>query len=285
MKCSKCRGIDVFDSDGGIWWWIICHLQIIPMSHSQIIRKRCKKDGGKLWSRGGSDSNLMRLFSRGVRIKSSKQNYHTCLLLVRYRVSHSSMVIIIQLHAHLLGITCHVHKLVSCSLQASSEVRGSIPWMKWKEDGTDSSSRAVKRLLRHRRNIFCIDGLAQRIANLILMHNNRIIAYLVSTMQWIYEEQLISDAFATDDAFVDRILISRSVLIGSWQVLKPWILRTWLDFSWNKQWGLDFRLINRYYELDSGLYLCPVYLIFGCYPQLVSLNFLGLWLIVLNGVH
>jgi hypothetical protein len=75
------------------------------------------------------------------------------------------------------------------------------------------------------------------------------------------------------------------MVIGSWQVLKPRILRTSLKFSWNKKWRLDIRLINREYELDSGLVLCPVYLIFGYFSQLVTRNFLGLWLIVLNGVH
>ena len=67
---------------------------------------------------GGCDSNLMRLFSRGLKIKSLKENYHTCLLLLRYCVSHSSRIIIRQLQAYLLGISCHVHQLVSCSHQS-----------------------------------------------------------------------------------------------------------------------------------------------------------------------
>ena len=128
---------------------------------------------------GGCDSNLMRLFSCGLKIKSLKDNYHTCLLLLRYCVSHSSRVIIRQLQAYLLGIFCHVHQLVSCSHQASSQVLGSILWKKWKEDGTDSSSRAVERLRRHRRKYHlhrCIS--TQRIANLILMHYNSFIAIL-----------------------------------------------------------------------------------------------------------
>ena len=72
---------------------------------------------------GGCDSNLMRLFSRGLKIKSLKENYHTCLLLLRYCVSHSSRVIIRQLQAYLLGISCHVHQLVSCSHRVSSQVK------------------------------------------------------------------------------------------------------------------------------------------------------------------
>ena len=132
---------------------------------------------------GGCDSNLMRSFSRGLKIKSLKQNYHTCLLLLRYYVSHSSRVIIRQLQAHFLGISCQ--------------------W-KWKEDETDSSSRIVERLLRHKENIIYMDGLAQRVAKLNTKALQQLHSYLVSTMQWIYERQLISDTFAIDDAFVER---------------------------------------------------------------------------------
>ena len=86
MKCSKCRGINVFDSDVSIGGELFCHLQIIPMSHSQIIRKRCKKMEGNDGRGGGSDSNLMRLFSRGVKkvFETELSHLSTTTALLRY---------------------------------------------------------------------------------------------------------------------------------------------------------------------------------------------------------
>lgn len=61
----------------------------------------------------GPDSNPLRLFSRNIKVKSWNQNYYSCLLLLRYCVSHSSWVLIRQLHALLLRISCHIHQRVS----------------------------------------------------------------------------------------------------------------------------------------------------------------------------
>ena len=68
---------------------------------------------------GGCDSNLVRLFSRGLKIKSLKENYHTCLLLLRYCVSHSSRLI----QNNYRPISGH---FLSCSSGICSHLVGSI---------------------------------------------------------------------------------------------------------------------------------------------------------------
>ena len=88
------------------------------------------------------------------------------------------------------------------------EAQEFIPAEKRKEDGTDSSSRAVERLLRHGRK-YNLNGWisTQRIAHLNTNALQQLHSYFVSTMPRPYDRQLISDTFAIDDAFMDRTLM------------------------------------------------------------------------------
>jgi DNA helicase HerA-like ATPase len=94
------------------------------------------------------------------------------------------------------------------------EAQEFIPAEKRKEDGTDNSSRAVERLLRHGRK-FNLNGWisTQRIAHLNTNALQQLHSYFVSTMPRPYDRQLISDTFAIDDAFVDRTLMFQN---GDW---------------------------------------------------------------------
>jgi uncharacterized protein len=94
------------------------------------------------------------------------------------------------------------------------EAQEFIPAEKRKEDGTDISSRAVERLLRHGRK-FNLNGWisTQRIAHLNTNALQQLHSYFVSTMPRPYDRQLISDTFAIDDAFVDRTLMFQN---GDW---------------------------------------------------------------------
>ncbi|HEY9387761.1 MAG TPA: ATP-binding protein [Nitrososphaeraceae archaeon] len=94
------------------------------------------------------------------------------------------------------------------------EAQEFIPYEKRKEDGTDSSSRAVERLLRHGRKYHLHGWIStQRIANLNTNALQQLHSYFVSTMPRPYDRQLISDTFAIDDAFVDRTLMFQN---GDW---------------------------------------------------------------------
>jgi DNA helicase HerA-like ATPase len=94
------------------------------------------------------------------------------------------------------------------------EAQEFIPAEKRKEDGTDSSSRTVERLLRHGRK-YNLNGWisTQRIAHLNTNALQQLHSYFVSTMPRPYDRQLISDTFAIDDAFMDRTLIFQN---GDW---------------------------------------------------------------------
>ena len=94
------------------------------------------------------------------------------------------------------------------------EAQEFIPAEKRKEDGTENSSRAVERLLRHGRK-FNLNGWisTQRIAHLNTNVLQQLHSYFVSTMPRPYDRQLISDTFAIDDAFMDRTLMFQN---GDW---------------------------------------------------------------------
>ena len=111
---------------------------------------------------GGSDSNLLRLFSRGLKIKSLKENYYTCLLLLRYCVSHSSRIIIRQLQAYLLGISCHVHQLVSCSHETTHKFLAQFYGRSEKKTGLIVQVVLWKDCGGIEENIIYIDVLAHR---------------------------------------------------------------------------------------------------------------------------
>lgn len=94
------------------------------------------------------------------------------------------------------------------------EAQEFIPAERRKEDGTDNSSRAVERLLRHGRK-YNLNGWisTQRIAHLNTNALQQLHSYFVSTMPRPYDRQLISDTFAIDDAFMDRTLTFQN---GDW---------------------------------------------------------------------
>ncbi|MGA9151568.1 MAG: hypothetical protein WBZ36_13405, partial [Candidatus Nitrosopolaris sp.] len=94
------------------------------------------------------------------------------------------------------------------------EAQEFIPADKRKEDGTDNSSRAVERLLRHGRK-YNLNGWisTQRIAHLNTNALQQLHSYFVSIMPRPYDRQLISDTFAIDDAFMDRTLMFQN---GDW---------------------------------------------------------------------
>lgn len=94
------------------------------------------------------------------------------------------------------------------------EAQEFIPAEKRKEDGTDNSSRAVEKLLRHGRK-YNLNGWisTQRIAHLNTNALQQLHSYFVSTMPRPYDRQLISDTFAIDDAFMDRTLTFQN---GDW---------------------------------------------------------------------
>jgi len=94
------------------------------------------------------------------------------------------------------------------------EVQEFIPYDKKKEDGTDYSSRAVEKLLRHGRKYNLHGWIStQRIAHLNTNALQQLHSYFVSTMPRPYDRQLISDTFAIDDAFMDRTLTFQN---GDW---------------------------------------------------------------------
>ncbi len=97
---------------------------------------------------------------------------------------------------------------------AFDEAQEFIPAEKRREDGTDTSSRAVERLLRHGRK-YNLNGWisTQRIAHLNTNALQQLHSYFVSTMPRPYDRQLISDTFAIDDAFMDRTLMFQN---GDW---------------------------------------------------------------------
>ena len=94
------------------------------------------------------------------------------------------------------------------------EAQEFIPYDKKKEDGTDYSSRAVEKLLRHGRKYNLHGWIStQRIAHLNTNALQQLHSYFVSTMPRPYDWQLISDTFAIDDAFMDRTLTFQN---GDW---------------------------------------------------------------------
>ncbi|MDG6954793.1 MAG: ATP-binding protein [Nitrososphaerota archaeon] len=94
------------------------------------------------------------------------------------------------------------------------EAQEFIPQNARKEDGTDQSSRALERLLRHGRkyHLNCWVG-TQRVAHLNTNALQQLHTYFVSTMPRPYDRQLISDTFAIDDAFMERTLAFQN---GDW---------------------------------------------------------------------
>jgi DNA helicase HerA-like ATPase len=94
------------------------------------------------------------------------------------------------------------------------EAQEFIPAEKRREDGTENSSRAVEKLLRHGRK-YNLNGWisTQRIAHLNTNALQQLHSYFVSTMPRPYDRQLISDTFAIDDAFMDRTLTFQN---GDW---------------------------------------------------------------------
>lgn len=94
------------------------------------------------------------------------------------------------------------------------EAQEFIPQNPRKEDGTDQSSRAVERLLRHGRKYHLNCWVStQRVAHLNTSALQQLHSYFVSTMPRPYDRQLISDTFAIDDAFMDRTLAFQN---GDW---------------------------------------------------------------------
>lgn len=94
------------------------------------------------------------------------------------------------------------------------EAQEFIPYDKKKEDGTEYSSRAVEKLLRHGRKYNLHGWIStQRIAHLNTNALQQLHSYFVSTMPRPYDRQLISDTFAIDDAFMDRTLTFQN---GDW---------------------------------------------------------------------
>jgi intein/homing endonuclease len=94
------------------------------------------------------------------------------------------------------------------------EAQEFIPQNTRKEDGTDQSSRALERLLRHGRkyHLHCWVS-TQRVAHLNTNALQQLHSYFVSTMPRPYDRQLISDTFAIDDAFMERTLAFQN---GDW---------------------------------------------------------------------
>jgi len=94
------------------------------------------------------------------------------------------------------------------------EAQEFIPQTPRKEDGTDQSSRAVERLLRHGRKYHLNCWIStQRVAHLNTNALQQLHSYFVSTMPRPYDRQLISDTFAIDDAFMERTLAFQN---GDW---------------------------------------------------------------------
>jgi DNA helicase HerA-like ATPase len=94
------------------------------------------------------------------------------------------------------------------------EAQEFIPYDKKREDGTEYSSRAVEKLLRHGRKYNLHGWIStQRIAHLNTNALQQLHSYFVSTMPRPYDRQLISDTFAIDDAFMDRTLTFQN---GDW---------------------------------------------------------------------
>jgi DNA helicase HerA-like ATPase len=94
------------------------------------------------------------------------------------------------------------------------EAQEFIPQVVRKEDGTDQSSRAVERLLRHGRKYHLNCWIStQRVAHLNTNALQQLHSYFVSTMPRPYDRQLISDTFAIDDAFMERTLAFQN---GDW---------------------------------------------------------------------
>jgi intein/homing endonuclease len=94
------------------------------------------------------------------------------------------------------------------------EAQEFIPQNTRKEDGTEQSSRALERLLRHGRKYHLNCWVStQRVAHLNTNALQQLHSYFVSTMPRPYDRQLISDTFAIDDAFMDRTLAFQN---GDW---------------------------------------------------------------------
>ncbi|MDG6965636.1 MAG: ATP-binding protein [Nitrososphaerota archaeon] len=94
------------------------------------------------------------------------------------------------------------------------EAQEFIPQNTRKEDGTDQSSRALERLLRHGRKYHLNCWVStQRVAHLNTNALQQLHSYFVSTMPRPYDRQLISDTFAIDDAFMERTLAFQN---GDW---------------------------------------------------------------------
>ena len=94
------------------------------------------------------------------------------------------------------------------------EAQEFIPQVTRKEDGTDQSSRALERLLRHGRKYHLNCWVStQRVAHLNTNALQQLHSYFVSTMPRPYDRQLISDTFAIDDAFMERTLAFQN---GDW---------------------------------------------------------------------
>ncbi len=94
------------------------------------------------------------------------------------------------------------------------EAQEFIPQTVRKEDGTEQSSRAVERLLRHGRKYHLNCWIStQRVAHLNTNALQQLHSYFVSTLPRPYDRQLISDTFAIDDAFMERTLAFQN---GDW---------------------------------------------------------------------
>lgn len=78
MKCSKCGDNESIPFECRYCGESFCHLHRIPMSHSCPFVDKYSEKRRKIMmegydgDRGDSDSNLLRLFSRAIKIKSSK---------------------------------------------------------------------------------------------------------------------------------------------------------------------------------------------------------------------
>ncbi len=108
----------------------------------------------------------------------------------------------------------HSFTLVPRVLFVIDEAQEFIPQTTRKEDGTEQSSRALERLLRHGRKYHLNCWIStQRVAHLNTNALQQLHSYFVSTMPRPYDRQLISDTFAIDDAFMERTLAFQN---GDW---------------------------------------------------------------------
>jgi uncharacterized protein len=112
------------------------------------------------------------------------------------------------------GIRKHTFSVIPMVVFVFDEAQEFIPQEKRKDDGTEYSSRAVEKLLRHGRKYHLHGWIStQRVAHLNTNALQQLHSYFVSTMPRPYDRYLISDSFGIDDAFINRTLMFQN---GDW---------------------------------------------------------------------